>query len=165
MSIQIREAQPADLAQLLAIEESCFTSDRIHRRQMLYLMQRAKARFWVVCDEQQILGYAVILLPKAPRRARIYSLAVAANARRQGIASRLLETILDEAEARNYTAIGLEVRCSALKVQALYQSFGFRWTHLISNYYEDGEDGWKMVCVLPRPEWSGEKWRRVAVAV
>lgn len=162
MSIQIREAQPADLSQLLAIEESCFISDRIQRRQMLYLMQRAKARFWVVCEAQQILGYAIVLLPKAPRRARIYSIAVAAAARRQGVASLLIETILDTVEAENYSAIGLEVRCSALKVQALYQSFGFRWTHLISDYYGDGEDGWKMVCALPRPEWSGEKSRNAA---
>ncbi|MFM2483038.1 GNAT family N-acetyltransferase [Celerinatantimonas sp. YJH-8] len=157
MSIRIRPAHDDDVASLLLIEQRCFTSDRIERRQMYYLLRRAKASFWVAEQGCDILGYVVVLRPKLPRRARIYSLAVLPEAQRQGVASTLLHHVLDEVEAASYQAIGLEVRCSALRVQALYQRFGFRWTHLIRNYYGDGADGWKMVCQLPRPEWSGER--------
>ncbi|CAG8998587.1 MAG: hypothetical protein CENE_00538 [Candidatus Celerinatantimonas neptuna] len=155
MCFTLRKAQLTDINSILAIENDCFSSDLILPRQMRYLICQAKAVVLVVESERKVVGYAILLLPQKPRRARLYSIAVTPSMRRKRVGFCLVEKVLDISEREGYHAIGLEVRCSDLGAQALYQRFGFRWTHLMDCYYSDGDDGWKMVCQLPRPEWAG----------
>lgn len=155
MCLILRKAQLDDLESILAIERDCFSSDVILPRQIRYLICQAKGVVLVAEFAQQVVGFAIVLLPQKPRRARLYSIAVRSSMQRKKVGSCLVEKVLDVAENEGYHAVGLEVRCRDLGAQALYQRFGFRWTHLIDCYYSDGDDGWKMVCQLPRPEWSG----------
>ncbi|MFM2484543.1 GNAT family N-acetyltransferase [Celerinatantimonas yamalensis] len=149
----LRPATLDDLAQILLIEQRCFSIGRIGRRQMRYLLCHAKAQIWVALQFGNVVGYTIYLTPKAPRRARIYALAVAPEYQRQGIARALLQKVQQLAEKMGYKALALEVRCSARSAQLLYHQLGFSWTHLLYDYYADGEDGWKMLCPLPCPEW------------
>ena len=130
----------ADLPRLLALENAVFTTDRISRRQFRYLLGRALIVKAVDDrpDREALFGCLVLLFRRDSRRARIYSLAVSAAARRQGVARRLLAYAEAESRRRDLTGIVLEVREDNKAALALYQSAGFRQIGRRLNYYEDG---------------------------
>jgi [ribosomal protein S18]-alanine N-acetyltransferase len=153
MKPQIRRVTINDLNALIDIEQSCFFIGQIKRRQLRYLLTRAKAQVWGAFLDDVLVGYAIYLTPNVRRRARLYALAVLPAFRRQKVASSLLSHGQQLIASLGYQALALEVRCSNRAALALYQQNGFRWTHLLCEYYPDGEDGWKMVCPLPVPLW------------
>ena len=71
------------------------------------------------------------------------------NARRQGIARSLLSSVLDNARARAFKIVVLEVRPSNHHALTLYESFGFRVVGRRHGYYYDtGEDALVMEIAL-----------------
>ncbi|MFM2477890.1 GNAT family N-acetyltransferase [Celerinatantimonas sp. MCCC 1A17872] len=154
MQTQIRRVTVDDLNALIDIEQNCFLIGQIKRRQLRYLLTRAKAQVWGAFLDDVFVGYAIYLTPNIPRRARLYALAVLPAFRRQKIASSLLAHGQFLMASLGYPALALEVRCSNRAALTLYQRNGFRWTHLLCEYYPDDEDGWKMVCPLPVPLWA-----------
>ena len=89
--------------------------------------------------------------------AQFSRLAVRATARRRGIATALLEQMIDRAgEEQSYT---LEVRPSNLGAIALYERFGFRSAGTRRRYYRDtGEDAvimWRTAEATSTPSPSG----------
>lgn len=150
----LRSAKKTDLAQLLNIENRCFASDRINRRQMHYLLNYARVLMLVVVDSLNIVvGYGVIFTPKSssqrPRPARLYSLAVSQEYRGLGLGCRLLSELLQPLPQIGYRACTLEVRKSDRKTQHLYKRFGFKPVKQLPTYYADGEDGVRMRLTLP----------------
>jgi len=133
-------ATVADLPRLTALENAAFASDRISRRQFRYLLSRALVVKAVDDgpDEGALLGCLVLLFRRDSRHARIYSLAVAAEARRRGLARLLLAYAESESRRRGLTGMVLEVRENNEAALALYQSAGFRHIGRRLNYYEDG---------------------------
>ena len=130
----------ADLPGLVALENAVFATDRISRRQFRYLLGRALIIKAVAgeSDGEELLACLVLLFRRDSRHARIYSLAVSAVARRQGVARRLLAYAEAESCRRDLTGIVLEVREDNEAALALYQSTGFRRIGRRLNYYEDG---------------------------
>ena len=147
-SICIRKASSSDVPALLVIEERCFSSDRICSRQMHYLLTQAKATTRIAVDGAMAVGYGLCLLPALPRPARLYSLAVLPHWRGQSLARRLAEGLLAELESLNYSRCRLEVRGSQTNVRSFYQSLGFNPIAELPGYYQDGEDGLRMECIL-----------------
>jgi len=133
-------ATAADLPRLLALEETVFATDRISRRQFRYLL--GKALIVKAVDNgpggEALLGCLVLLFRRDSRHARIYSLAVSPEARRRGLAQRLLACAEAESRRRGLTGIVLEVREDNEAALALYQSAGFQRIGRRLNYYEDG---------------------------
>lgn len=68
------------------------------------------------------------------------NLAVAPNARGQGIGAMLLQAVLDECENRGATSVFLEVRADNDVAQRLYRKFGFVQVGLRRDYYGCGAD-------------------------
>ena len=141
----IRRATVLDKKDLLFIEESCFTYDKITPVQMNYLLTKAKALIVVYTHNNTPVGYAILLTPKHPKPARLYSLAVLLQFQGKQIGSHLLSEIVDHSVNLNYTSLRLEVRASQHDLIKLYKRFGFTPHKLLPNYYEDGEDGLKMI--------------------
>lgn len=139
-----RRAGVQDLEALLDIETCCFSSDRISRRQMRYLLTRAQGRLWVATYPTQVVGYALCLTPKLPRAARLYSLAVLPEWQGYGIATSLLVALFEQLVESGYERCSLEVRLSQMATQHLYQSLGFVPGEVLPSYYQDGEDGLRM---------------------
>jgi len=77
---------------------------------------------WTLCDEGELTR-----------------LAVAPEARGQGIGARMLESVLIEARARGANALFLEVRESNQSARRLYERAGFAEVGRRKNYYGDGE--------------------------
>ncbi|WP_416308033.1 GNAT family N-acetyltransferase [Neptunicella sp. SCSIO 80796] len=142
--MSIRLARLNDAQELDDIEQHSFSTDQIPLRQMRYLLDKAKAKTWVLERDNKLAGYCMVLLPQLPRPARLYSIAVLSEYRGMGVANRLIETMLADIKLCGYTRVRLEVRASQHKVQALYQKFGFNPVEQISGYYADGEDAFRM---------------------
>ena len=69
------------------------------------------------------------------------NIAVAAGARRRGLASALLGHFLDGVKQQGGESVFLEVRASNAAARALYAKYGFAVTGLRRNYYQyPGED-------------------------
>ena len=57
--------------------------------------------------------------------AQIFTVGTVPHARREGVARRLVEAMLDEARRREATEVFLEVRVDNEAAKALYEGFGF----------------------------------------
>jgi ribosomal protein S18 acetylase RimI-like enzyme len=172
--ILIRLATVADLAALLALEDAVFATDQINRRQMRYLITRAKAQVWVMlsvpcqegadhadsaydcvgdkvqvkqyecCEVKQLLGYAVVLTP-CRSSARLYSIAVDQLHQGFGLGKKLLVFVIAKVQALGYKRLLLEVRASDQKACNFYQNHSFVFCRKVMGYYQDGEAALRMV--------------------
>ncbi|MCK4537030.1 MAG: ribosomal protein S18-alanine N-acetyltransferase [Desulfuromonadales bacterium] len=71
---------------------------------------------------------------------QIQNLATSPTLRRRGIASRLLEHVLERSRHAGMETAWLEVRAGNLAAIDLYRRYGFQEEARRSDYYHDGED-------------------------
>lgn len=134
----IREARSTDIDALTRLEAECFASDRLSRRSLASLAKSSSACVLVASDADGPVGYAVVLMRRGSRRARLYSIAVTSMAAGRGIGSGLLSAAEDIAHRRGATRLHLEVRADNVKAVALYERAGYRPFGQRLDYYEDG---------------------------
>lgn len=139
-STNVRPARIADLEALLALEQASFSGDRMSRRQYRYHLNNRNARVLVAVHADHLQGSALLLFRHGSRAARLYSLAVDAQARGHGIGRILLQACEHAARAHGCTHLRLEVRVDNHAAIALYMRAGFQCLRLRSGYYEDGAD-------------------------
>jgi len=149
MQSAIRRMRESDLDEILRIEKTSFLSpwsrcafENEMRAAYAYPMVMTQAPpppiqgylcFWVLSDECHILN-----------------LAVHPDCRRRGVASRLIENLLDVCKAQRILACYLEVRASNEIARTLYGKFGFRRDGVRRKYYTDtGEDALVMKRRIP----------------
>ncbi|WP_051340478.1 ribosomal protein S18-alanine N-acetyltransferase [Azospirillum halopraeferens] len=136
-SVEQRRADPADIPALLAIEQRCFTTDRLTRRSFNYLLTRANAAALVEVQTGTVAGYALVLFHAGTSLARLYSFAVDPAFRGRGVGRRLLAAAEREARAHDCLYVRLEVRRDNAAAIALYKSAGYREFGVYDDYYED----------------------------
>lgn len=141
-SVQLRDAHPADLPALLAMEAR-FPGDRLSARQFRHHLANPRARFRVAVGDAGVLGYHLVLLRRGSVRARLYSIAVDEAARGQGLGRRLLADAEAQACAAGREGLRLEVRQDNPAANALYLAAGYRRLAALPGYYDDGGDGWR----------------------
>lgn len=129
---------------LLALEEACFTTDRINRRNLRNLLQSPSAFCVGAYLRGELVGSMVILFKSNSRSARIYSIAVAASVRGKGVGKRMMTRAVREARSRGCTRMRLEVRMDNFPAIRLYESLGFTDTEVLPGYYEDGTHAFVM---------------------
>lgn len=132
--MMIREMEIEDLAQVVPIEEECFTIPWTENGFFTFLI-REDALFLVAEEEDEILGYIGILM--VPEEGDIVNVCVRPSARRRHVGARLVEELLDRAERMGVTVIHLEVRKSNAPAIALYEKFGFIRDGFRRAYYEE----------------------------
>ena len=134
----IRGAGPSDLDVIAKLEYESFTSDRVSRRSLRDFL-RAPDRPVIAADiDGELAGYALVVMRKGSRSARIYSLAVARRFARRGVGRALLHACEAHARAHGRIALTLEVRYDNLAAIALYESLGYRQFGEHARYYSDG---------------------------
>jgi len=137
--IAITPATPDDLQRLTALEKELFTTDRISRRQFRYLLTRANCLIVKAESGSSFLGYMVLLRRKNSRKLRLYSIAVATHARKQGVAGSMLGYAEQVATQRcNCNRISLEVCEENEAALRLYENAGYVACGRKEDYYEDG---------------------------
>ena len=134
----IREAHPSDLAALVAIENQCFTSDRLSRRSLRYFLAAPSAILLVAEERRVIVGDSHVTFRKGPAIARLCSSTVDQAFRGRNLGQALLKASEKTARARGATLMRLEVRSHNRRAIALYERQGYRRFSRIADYYEDG---------------------------
>ena len=142
--VQIRRAIPADLDVLCLLERQSFGVEAFSRRQIAYLIAHAKGLFLVAVREEALAGYVSLLARPHIGNLRLYSIAVVAAARGEGIGQKLLDEMFGYAQKQGFHEISLEVSVANTVAQALYRKNGFTVAERLPAYYHDGGDGWRM---------------------
>ncbi len=88
-----------------------------------------------VFDEDELVGY--IALEWVLDEGSLTDLAVSPTYRRQGLASLLMDRLIESAQSKNLSFITLEVRASNLPAIKLYQKYGFLEAGRRPDYYRN----------------------------
>jgi ribosomal protein S18 acetylase RimI-like enzyme len=145
---RIRPARAKDIDALVALEEACFDADRLSRRQFRYMLSRAQAELLVaeaaiaLADVPAdaltpLAGYVLVLFNRATSVARLYSIAVAAWARGQGVGRALVDAAERAAWDAERPYLRLEIRRDNIPSQRLFEGLGYRRFGVLSDYYDD----------------------------
>lgn len=126
-----------DIDGVFEVECECFStpwskksfSDEIKNEHTVYLVAK---------HDEKVIGYAGAWCVAGD--ADITNIAVLREFRRKGVAKKLLERLIFEAEKRNSENIRLEVRKSNEAAISLYEKFGFSMIYIREKYYDNKED-------------------------
>jgi putative acetyltransferase len=101
-------------------------------------LKRSDVTFWSVWERDELIGCGA-LKELDSRHGEIKSMRTATLHLRKGVAKRLLEHIIAEAEGRGYRRLSLETgSMDAFEpAKRLYASIGFQYCEPFSNYIED----------------------------
>jgi len=135
--VRIRDVKSTDMQAILAIEYKCFKDPY-----PLSLLNRLHAMhpdgFLVAEAEGKVVGYVIGVL-RWGATGHILAIAIDPPYQRQGIASALMEHVIDRLRARGAKLVRLEVRKSNAGAQQFYSKLGFQQQGEVPYYYEDGE--------------------------
>lgn len=90
---------------------------------------------FVATINDEVAGY--IIAWEFENSIHIGNLAVKKDYRRKGIATRLIQKIIEIAVKKHYRFVSLEVRKSNLPAIRLYEKMGFKLDRIIKGYYSD----------------------------
>ena len=141
--IRTHRLTPAADGELIALHAACFPFERPRtaagwRRLLGPSQERGSAvALGIRAPDGTLIAAIVALTPARTRWARIHSLAVAVEYRRQGLATLLLTRI----RRRSGRPLMLEVEVGNHAARALYRQAGFIAGERLPAYYSDGVDG------------------------
>lgn len=138
--------QRQHVAQIAALEAVCFSDPWSEGSVAAELDNPLSC--WLVCQEKgEVLGY--VGSQTVLDQSDMMNIAVAAEARRRGIAQALIQALTAQLKTRGSRSLSLEVRPSNAAAVALYQKLGFTQVGRRPNYYRHPrEDG-----LILRKEW------------
>lgn len=139
----LRHATSKDLDALVALEDHCFDDDRISRRQFRHLLNRGHAALLVAELNDELLGSLVLLFSRGTSTARLYSIAVAPEARGKGIARTLVERAEEAAWQQERAYMRLEIRKDNNASIGLFEALNYRRIGSYPDYYADHMDAWR----------------------
>ena len=131
--MQIRIMEEKDLDEVTALEASGF-SQPWKRHDFEEILQNPIRTYFVALEQEHIIGGC--LLTEIAGEGEITNVCVKQEFRGQGIANRLMETLLEYGEKKNLTAFTLEVRSGNTAAIRLYQHFGFVTEGIRKNFYD-----------------------------
>jgi [ribosomal protein S18]-alanine N-acetyltransferase len=139
MTVRLRPMRSADLPAVLALEEELFAPDTWTAAMYRDELSRPDSRVYLVAvdaareDDGELVGYAGLIA--YDDEAHVSTIAVARSRQGQGIGSRLLDALLEEADRRSPVVI-LEVRADNELAQGLYRRRGFTEIGRRRGYYQ-----------------------------
>lgn len=113
--------------------------------------------YLVVEDGAEIVGYAGLCA--YPEESFVQTIAVRGDRQGEGVGTRLLTALIDEARRRDEPMVGLEVRADNPVARRMYRRFGFEEVGVRKAYYQpSGTDAVLMVLNLGGvnpADWAG----------
>ncbi len=145
LKLRIRPANKEDLPAILELEKICFKEETFHKRQIKYLLLKARSLVLVASLEGNIVGSVIILLRKHISNARIYSLNVHPSYRRKGIGSSLINKSENLLRKMGYRNLTLEAGVNNIAARNLYTLKGLSVVRKIEKYYKNGDDALRFI--------------------
>jgi putative acetyltransferase len=141
MKITIDDLTGPEIAELLRehLENMAQNSPPESRHALsLAELRKRDITFWSAWSGTELLGCGA-LKELDPQHGEIKSMRTASAHRRKGVAGRLLQHILEEANKRNYKRVSLETGSMSAFAPAhnLYAKFGFKRCGAFADYLED----------------------------
>lgn len=114
-------------------------------------LRKPEITFWTVWESGKLLGCGA-LKELNPQHAEIKSMRTSSLHLRKGVARKLLNHILEEAERRGYSRLSLETGSMEAfePARQLYANFGFRYCEPFADYVEDPNS-----VFMTRELWAG----------
>lgn len=151
----VRGASLGDFWRVIQIERAAFGPDSYSITTFLAHAFRDRKGLFVVEDEREaVVGYVLVRVGVrwlGTRRGGITSVAVEGPHRRRGFGSALLARAVEHLREHSVDQADLEVNVANRAARSLYESFGFRCSRILPNYYGPRRDGLKMVLDLRQP--------------
>ena len=143
---EIRPLTDKHLKEVLKLNLRCFKSGENYTKfTFSYLLNEANTlSYRVVTPTDQMVAF-VFVMTNTDGTGHITTIGVAPEHRRRGLAHKLLVHTEESLRKRDVNTVMLEVRVSNLPAQNLYREFGYAIVQRLSNYYNNGEDGFLMV--------------------
>ncbi|MBL3687394.1 ribosomal-protein-alanine N-acetyltransferase [Leucobacter zeae] len=133
--MRLRAATAADLDAVWGIESSVFGAEAWSRGMMLDELTADHRAYRVLeTADGSVVGYAGLLAVGS--EGDIQTIAVAPEARGEGLGRLLMEALLTEAGSRGVREVFLEVRADNPVAQSLYESLGFEGIAVRPRYYQ-----------------------------
>ena len=140
----IRPVTTSDLKALVALENTCFSNDKLSARSLKRWLGAKHGILLVAEQNAQLCGYGLVWCHKGTRLARLYSLAVLPTMQGKGIAKKLLSALEKATSERGRIYLRLEVAVNNDSAIGLYKSVGYRVFGQYSDYYDDHSDALRM---------------------
>jgi ribosomal protein S18 acetylase RimI-like enzyme len=139
-AVRYRPVREADVDALVELENACFDTDRLTRRNFLWMIRKAHAWFEVAEVDGVLAAYSLVLFHRGTSLARLYSIAVSSKHRGLGIARSLLARAESEAVEHDCVYMRLEVHPDNASAIAMYEQAGYYRFGLFRKYYDDQSD-------------------------
>jgi ribosomal-protein-alanine N-acetyltransferase len=144
--IEISLANKMDLDDIVAIQEACYEGEAPWGRMAVNNELRNKRTAFFLMGHHEEQAIAFIGVSMRHTSLHVTNIATIPEYQKQGIATFLIETIIDLAQQLNRERITLEVRVSNEGAKRLYRKIGFRDGRIKRNYYQsNGEDALDMI--------------------
>lgn len=145
-SYAVHPLSETNLEEVMRLNMRCFKNgENYTKHTFAYLLNEPNAlSYQIVTREKQMAGFICVLVGD-DGAAHITTIGVAPEHRRRGLAEQLLSHLEHLLRAKNVGAVVLEVRVGNTVAQSLYKQSGFSIVQRISNYYNNGEDGFLMM--------------------
>lgn len=138
-SCSIRIASLPDLGAIDALEAASFEADRFPRRNLGRMLAGGRTVFLLAESGGMPSGYLALSFRRGSGTSRLYSLAIAPQARGKGVGAALITRAVEETARRGLRSVRLEVRQSNMAARTLYERCGFTLRGRRESYYGDGE--------------------------
>ena len=146
MDLHITAMSEREIAGIAELEKQCF-SDPWSETALKEELSNESARFFAATEGGEVVGYIGCILVCG--EGSITNVAVKKSARRMGVASRLLEALINALKQEGAESVFLEVRTSNEAAQKLYEKFGFAVCGKRRDFYKNPrEDGYIMKLLL-----------------
>lgn len=137
MEYEIERMQPEDVREVAALEAKIF-SVPWSEAGFLSSLQSKDTLYLAVRKSGQLIGYCGFL--QSFDEADITNVAVEETYRGCGVASRMLEQLMELGKARGILRYTLEVRVSNASAIHLYEKLGFRAVGIRKNFYDNPKE-------------------------
>jgi ribosomal-protein-alanine N-acetyltransferase len=136
-TIELRPMRTEDLDVLYPHEQDMFGSESWSRQGYADELADTDTRYYLVAElDGAVVGSAGLLT--IAETAQIMTVGVLPDARRQGIAGRLVLALVEEARRRQAEEVLLEVRIDNEGARSLYEHCGFATIGLRRGYFDRG---------------------------
>jgi ribosomal-protein-alanine N-acetyltransferase len=147
--VHIRWMIRRDMPEILAIESQCFEFPWSEGEFIDCLRQR-NCIGMVAEHNDRVVGFMIYELNKT--RIQVLNFAVAADHRRHGVGTQMMDKLIGKLSSQRRSRITLEVRETNLPAQIFFRACGFRAVSVLRAFYADTPEDAYLMQYRYRPE-------------